>query len=122
MDTLSGGAGADYFSWRDGEQGAPGAPQTDVVQDFGGGDILDLRDLLQDEEISGDLTAYLNFEQSGSDTLVHVSSNGGFAGGYDAAAEDQTIVLQNVDLTALGGTDQLIIDALLAGNNLVVDS
>ena len=85
------------------------------------GDVLDLKDLLQNEEVTGDLTAYLNFEQSGTDTVVHISSNGGFSGGYDAAAEDQTIVLENVDLNALGANDQQIIDSLLAGNNLITD-
>mgnify|MGYP000700581517 CR=1 FL=1 len=51
-----------------------------------------------------------------------ISSDGGFTGGYTAAAENQTIVLEGVDLTA-GGTmsDQQIIDALLATNNLITD-
>ena len=122
-DILTGGSGADTFIWNAGDAGSPGIPTTDMVTDFSlvEGDALDLRDLLQNEEVSGDLTAYLNFEQDGADTVVHISSNGGFAGGYDAAAEDQTIVLENVDLNALGANDQQIIDALLAGNNLITD-
>lgn len=71
--------------------------------------------------MSGDLTAYLSFEQQGADAIVHISSNGGFDAGYSATAEDQTIVLQNVDLSALGGNDALIIDALIAGNHLITD-
>ena len=121
-DILVGAGGSDLFVWESGDQGTVSTPAVDVVNDFAGGDALDLRDLLIGEDAGGDLTTFLSFEQSGSDTVIHVSSNGGFTGGYDAAAEDQTIVLQNVDLTALGGTDQLIIDALLAGNQLIVDS
>ena len=122
-DILTGGSGADVFDWNSGDAGVFGAPATDTVTDFNliEGDVLDLKDLLQNEEVTGDLTAYLNFEQSGTDTVVHISSNGGFSGGYDAAAEDQTIVLENVDLNALGANDQQIIDSLLAGNNLITD-
>nr|MDJ0740242.1 Ig-like domain-containing protein [Gammaproteobacteria bacterium] len=123
-DQLSGGSGADQFIWNSGDQGGLGAPVVDTVSDFSlaDGDALNLADLLVNEQ-SNVLTDYLSFEASNGDTLVHISSNGGFAGaGYSPAAEDQTIVLQNVDLTALGANDQLIIDALLAGNHLVVDS
>ena len=122
-DILTGGTGSDTFVWNDGDGRSGGFPSVDTVTDFalGEGDALDLHDLLQDEQVSGDLTAYLSFEQDGADTIVHVSSNGGFAGGYTASAEDQTIVLQNVDLSALGGNDALIIDALIAGNHLITD-
>ncbi|MCB1802732.1 MAG: tandem-95 repeat protein, partial [Gammaproteobacteria bacterium] len=122
-DILTGGAGADTFAWNAMDGGTAGFPSIDTITDFNlaDGDALDLHDLLQDEELSGDLTAYLSFEVDGADTIVHVSSSGGFDNGYRANAEDQTIVLQNVDLSALGGNDALIIDALIAGNNLITD-
>ncbi|MFM1892079.1 MAG: hypothetical protein RLZ44_1156, partial [Pseudomonadota bacterium] len=117
-DLLSGGSGADTFVWQAGDQGGG----VDTVTDFSiaEGDALDLRDLLQGEDAAGDLTTYLHFEQSGSDAVVHISSSGGFAGGYDGAAEDQTVVLQNVDLSNFG-SDQEIIQALLAANQLITD-
>ncbi|MCP5305094.1 MAG: retention module-containing protein [Chromatiaceae bacterium] len=120
-DLLSGGAEADLFKWNSGDEGTPGDPASDTITDFSIAerDALDLSSLLSGED-SGNLTDYLHFESSPGGTLVHVSSAGGFAGGYDAAAEDQTILLQSVDLTALGGSDQEIVDALLAGNNLII--
>ncbi|MCP5422565.1 MAG: retention module-containing protein [Chromatiaceae bacterium] len=122
-DILSGGSAADSFVWNAGDGGEAGFPAVDTITDFSlaDGDALDLHDLLQDEQVSGDLTAYLSFEQQGADAIVHISSNGGFDAGYSATAEDQTIVLQNVDLSALGGNDALIIDALIAGNHLITD-
>ena len=119
-NTLDGTSGAERFHWSSGDQGAPGTPAVDTVRHFdpAEGDALDLADLLTGEE-GGDLTDFLHFEQDGANAVVHVSSNGGFAAGYAAGAEDQTIVLENVDLHALGSSDQEIVDALLAGNNLL---
>ena len=57
-----------------------------------GGDVLDLRDLLQGEN-SGNLANYLHFEQTDAGTVVHVSSSGGFAAGYNASQENQSITL-----------------------------
>jgi hypothetical protein len=102
------------------------------VQDFNsaavaaGGDILDLRDLLQGETNDAvSLTDFLHFSQDGSDVVVQVSSNGGFAGGFDTGAVDQTITLQGqwADLTASGGlsSDQQIIQDLLSKGKLVTD-
>ncbi len=119
-DLLEGGAGADTFVWNSGDQGGPSSPAVDTISDFSlnEGDTLDLADLLSGEN-SGNLTDYLSFETSGTDTVLHVSSSGGFAAGYTPAAEDQTIVLENIDLSTLGVNDQQIIDALLAGNHLI---
>jgi len=114
----------------------PANPALDTVTDFNvsarivdsygsasGGDALDLRDLLQGEN-AGNLTKYLNFQSDGQGgTIIHVSSGGGFANGvYNANFEDQTIVLQNVDLTSsYGGDQQQIINHLLQNGNLLVD-
>ena len=78
----------------------------------------------------GNLANYLDFSVIGSGgsatTTIHVSTSGAFASGYSAAAEDQTIVLQGVDLPGSlgltsGATDAQIITALLTQGKLVVD-
>jgi Ca2+-binding RTX toxin-like protein len=127
-DLLTGGAGADVFAWKLADRGPAGTPSIDTVTDFDlvtGSDKLDLRDLLQGEIANPamqTLTDYLHFEQvAGVGTKVHISSTGGFASGFDAGAEDQTITLQNVDLTAGFSTDQQIIQDLLTKGKLVTD-
>jgi hypothetical protein len=57
-------------------------------------------------------------------TVVHVSSTGGFTNGtYDASHEDQTIVLNNVNLTVEGSvsllTDNTIISNMLKNGQLI---
>ena len=61
---------------------------------------------------------------AGGSTTIQISSGGGFSGGYNASAVDQSIVLQNVDLTSGGvlATDQQIIQDLLQKSKLVVDA
>jgi Ca2+-binding RTX toxin-like protein len=134
-DSLTGGLGADVFRWELGDQGSAGSPATDTITDFDmaapalGGDVLDLRDLLQGEEHfgtdPGNLDSYLHFEHTQSGTVIQVSSSGGFAGGFNAGAVDQTITLQGqwVDLTAGGALspDQQIIQDLLATGKLITD-
>ena len=143
-DTLAGGAGndtltgvllSDTFEWTLADPGARGTPAVDIVTDFSvaaqasGGDVLDLRDLLSGENhntATGNLANFLHFEKVGGDTKVHVSSTGGFAGGFAAGAEDQTVVLTGVDLYAAAGlgtnaTDQQIIQDLLTKGILITD-
>ena len=135
-DTLSGGLGdlvSDTFEWTLADAGAKGAPAVDTITDFdaaaapSGGDVLDLRDLLSGENQGadiGNLASFLHFEKSGSDTMVHISSSGGFGSGYTPAAEDQTVILQDVDLYAFVGsnaTDQQIIQDLLTKGKLITD-
>jgi Ca2+-binding RTX toxin-like protein len=129
-DTLSGGLGADVFRWELADVGAKGAPTVDTVTDFSplaagaGGDILDLRDLLTSENHdvgTGNLASYLHFEKVGADTVVHVSSNGGFSGGYVLNQENQTLLLQNVDLIGTFTNDQQIIQDLLNKGKLIAD-
>ena len=129
-DLLSGGLGADVFSWGLADRGAAGTPAVDTIQSYdnaiaaAGGDVLDLRDLLQGESHTGtgigNLGNFLHFEKSGSDTVVQISSAGGFTSGYNVGAVDQTIVLQGVDLVT-GNTDQQIIQTLLDNGKLQVD-
>ena len=120
-DTLIGGLGADTFKWSLGDQGTTKTPASDVIKDFSagnGGDVLDLRDLLQGEN-SGNLTNYLHFSASGSDTLIQISSQGAYTGSNHATATDQTILLQGVALDSLAGAganDAQIINELLKAN------
>ncbi|ARN20287.1 hypothetical protein A4W93_10445 [Piscinibacter gummiphilus] len=132
-DFLTGGADSDVFRWEFADQGVKGAPAVDTVTDFNnaaasaGGDVLDLRDLLQGETslgaATGNLTNYLHFETSGNTTTIQISTTGGFSGGYNAGAVDQAIKLSGVDLTVGGAlnTDQQIIQDLLNKSKLIVD-
>jgi Ca2+-binding RTX toxin-like protein len=130
-DMLTGGFGADVFKWELADRGVKGNPATDTVTDFdvapvaSGGDALDLRDLLANEShtagSTGNLSSFLHFEQSGSDTVVHISTTGGFSGGFVSNQEDHSILLQGVDLIGSFSTDQQIIQDLLNKGKLITD-
>jgi len=125
FDLLGGGLGADTFKWGLADGGAAGAPVRDTIEDFTkgvGGDVLDLRDLLQGEN-SGNLTQYLHFSASGSDTLVQISSTGAFNGSNAGTVANQEILLKGVALSSIAGanaSDAQIITELLK-NNLRTD-
>jgi VCBS repeat-containing protein len=151
-DVLRGDSGADVFTWslNDGNptNGVTAAGfgnaygvgntiglsgTTDRIMDFSkaDGDVLDLRDLLVGEDhqglASGNLSNYLHFEVSNGNTVVHVSTTGGFTGGtYNSANENQTIVLTGVNLLQdNSGTtllnDNAVIQDLLTNKRLIVD-
>ena len=89
----------------------------------GGGDILDLKDLLVGEN-DGNLSQYLNFKQdpaNSNNTLVEINTQGKLG----TQGADQKIVLENVDLThdANGQVmnNQAIINDLLQKGKLNVD-
>lgn len=124
--TMTGGLGNDVFRFELGSHGTVGSPNVTTIADFntaaGSKDVLDMRDLLQGDSHNGttpgNLSSYLHVTQSGADTVIEISSTGGFSGGYSASAVDQKIVLQNVDLTnggALTTDNQIIIDLLTKG-------
>jgi Concanavalin A-like lectin/glucanases superfamily/Bacterial Ig domain/Bacterial cadherin-like domain/Cadherin-like domain/RTX calcium-binding nonapeptide repeat (4 copies) len=116
-DTATGGAGSDTYVWVDGDQSSAVVP-VDVISDFQrgtDGDLLDLRDLLQGENVAN-VTDYLQFESDGTDTVVSIDSKGN-AG----ASVDQQIVLEGVDLTLLGN-NQAIANQLLGDGNLHIDT
>ena len=133
-DTLTGGQGSDVFRWEAGDQGAVGAPVVDTITDFdvnsvwAGGDVLHLAALLNGEGrigfTSGNLSNYLHFAKVGNDTLISISSQGGYVGGFRAANSgqtDQQILLKNVDLVTGYGSDAAIITHLLGQGKLEVD-
>ncbi|MFC3115100.1 retention module-containing protein [Cellvibrio fontiphilus] len=148
-DTMSGGSSGenfvDVFAWSLGDQGTAGSPAVDTIQNFStsapgnngtGGDVLDLRDLLQGESVgasnsAGNLADYLHFEISGSNTVIHISHTGGFNGdshsvgsSFTSSATTQQIVLEGVNLQSLysgATTDQQIITQMLNNNKLITD-
>jgi large repetitive protein len=149
--TLTGhSASSDVFAWSLSDHGTASAGAgtngatlnathaVDTIVDFdtsarsAGGDVLDLRDLLSGENTvggKGNLSQFLDFDTTSNpgSTIVHVSSTGGFTAGYDAKAEDQTIVLQNVNLRGdlgLGASasDNQVIAELMTRGKLLVDN
>ncbi|MBV7503529.1 Ig-like domain-containing protein, partial [Achromobacter sp. ACM05] len=125
-DILHGGDGSDTFKWEFGDQGTTAKPAVDVIKDFSiatianGGDVLDLRDMLQGEK-DGTLTQYLHFSKdpaNSANTVIEISTDGKIGQGAD-----QKIILENVDLTNGGklATDQAIINDLLQKGKLNVD-
>lgn len=133
-DKLSGGLGSDVFSWRFSDV-VPGTTAVDTITDFStrplssGGDVLDLRDLLQGENlinVSGNIADYLRITSSGSGasllTRVDISSQGGFESG--TAQIDQQVVLEKanlIGLSASGASQQQVILDLIAQGRLLVD-
>ncbi|MBL4762416.1 MAG: calcium-binding protein [Gammaproteobacteria bacterium] len=119
-DSLIGGLGIDIFALEAGDQGTSTTPAVDTIVDFTvgtNGDVLDLSDMLQSEEL-GSLDDYLSFSyDSGTgDTTINVDPSGVSAG------VTQQVVLTGVDLTA-GSTlsDVDILNNLLNNGNLIVD-
>jgi len=146
-DQLTGGAGHDVFRWSLGDAGGAGNPARDVITDFDNtphaGDVLDLRDLLVGESHAantaalpasiglnnaltitaneGNLANYLHFTAVGGNTVVEISSTGGFAGSYTATAVDQVITLTGLNLMGSFSNDQQVINDLLQRGKLVTD-
>ncbi|QFU76901.1 retention module-containing protein [Halioglobus maricola] len=121
-DVLFGTTGDDVFAWELADAGEPGSPGSDIVRDFSvdSTDTLDLRDLLVGED-GADLTSYLNVSYDGADTVIEVSTTGGFVGDdSDAAKVDQVITIEGMDL--VGGDDvATAIQNMLASGQLITD-
>ncbi|HQR57915.1 MAG TPA: type I secretion C-terminal target domain-containing protein, partial [Azonexus sp.] len=134
-DNLTGGLGADTFAWRLADKGTAGSAATtasDTIYGFdtvANSDRLDLRDLLVGENHAsgiGNLANYIDITTSGGNTLIRVSTTGGFTGGtYAAGAEDQRITLSGADLYSsygiTAGNDAALIQKLLTDGKLKVD-
>ena len=94
----------------------------DTIADFTigvGGDVLDLSDMLQNEDLAS-LDSFLNFSYDGvsGNTTISIDTDGE-SGTFET---QQQIVLTGVDLTANGTlSDQQILDNLLNNGNLIVD-
>jgi len=107
VDTLFGGDGADTFIF----EALNAFVDNDILADFsaGEGDILDISDLITAGTVNaGNITDYLNFDDSsGTDTVVQVDANGA-AGG----ANFQAIA----DINGVTGLDEV---ALFTGGNII---
>jgi hypothetical protein len=146
-DQLTGGAGHDVFRWSLGDAGTTGPPARDLITDFDNtahsGDVLDLRDLLVGESHAsntvslpamiglnnaltitpheGNLANYLHFSAAGGNTVVEISSTGGFAGSYTPGSVDQVITLTGLNLVGSFSDGHQIINDLLQRGKLVTD-
>jgi hypothetical protein len=133
-DTMTGGAGADVFVWHFADAGASASARAvDTIKDFGlaapsaGGDVLDLRDLLQGEH-TNTLQNYIEFDTSTANTIIKISPTGGFTNGVATnAAETERIVLEGVNIrTGLGlsntATDTQVINKMLEQGKLLADA
>ena len=121
-DILFGDDGIDTFALESGDEGSIVSPAVDTIADFTlgvGGDVLDLSDMLQGEDLAS-LDGFLNFTYDGAtgNTTISIDVDGS-AGLFESAHE---IVLSGIDLTANGSlSDQQILDNLLNNGNLIVD-
>jgi len=134
-DTLTGGAGADVFRFELADKAVTagsnvGTTASDTITDFSTsttGESLDLRDLLQNfHPATENLSSFIDITTSGSNTVIRVSSAGGFSGGtYASGAEDQRITLSGVNLySAYGvtaGDDATLLQKLISNGKLIVD-
>ena len=131
-DSLTGGLGADTFAWRLADKGTAGSPASDTIYGFdtvANSDRIDLRDLLVGENHSsgiGNLANYIDITTSSGNTVIRISTTGGFTGGtYVAGAEDQRITLSGENLYSTygitAGNDAALIQQLLTDGKLKVD-
>ncbi|WP_455566792.1 type I secretion C-terminal target domain-containing protein [Piscinibacter sakaiensis] len=137
-DTLTGGAGSDTFAWRFADQGTGTTDTTravDTITDFDvrpvaqGGDVLDLRDLLQGEVQGaggtvGNLLNYLDISVSNGNTEIRINTSGALNG--TATNANQQITLTGVDLSTqlVPGstlTETQIVETLLKNGKLITD-
>ncbi|WP_290877161.1 Calx-beta domain-containing protein, partial [Aquabacterium sp.] len=136
-DTLTGGLGSDTFAWHFADAGTASVTgrATDTITDFNvaspsaGGDVLDLRDLLQGET-TANLSNYLEFDTTttAGTTIIKISTTGAFPSGVaTTGTENERIVLENVNLRsdlglAANATDAQVITKLLSEGKLLVDN
>ncbi|MGE5469506.1 MAG: retention module-containing protein [Bacteroidota bacterium] len=124
-DLLHGGEGRDIFSWNLNDRGTPGSPAIDTIDDFGNGlDVLRITNLLSSNGIDPakphNLLDYVCLEKTATgDAILHISSGGGFAGGYSSAKEDQTIILKDYG-AYLTGDSEYDLRVMLDSHQLVI--
>jgi Ca2+-binding RTX toxin-like protein len=130
-DTMTGSAaGADVFKWALADQGTGGTPAVDHITNFNtssipnGGDVLDLRDLLQGEHSGGalapiaasNLDQFLKFEFSGSTLVLDVTPDA-----TNLGAVTQKIALDNItgaDLNAARDNLAHAVDPTYSGTHI----
>jgi VCBS repeat-containing protein len=135
-DAMTGGAGVDIFKWSLADAGTAGTPAVDTINSFGtaalgaGGDVLDIKDLLQGEShTAAVLDAYVHFQISGGNTTMYISATGAFGHGNlvgaptaaETAATVQTIVFNGVNLVGAATSDLQVLQSLINNNKLITD-
>ncbi|TBO28675.1 tandem-95 repeat protein, partial [Aquabacterium lacunae] len=133
-DVMTGGLGSDVFAWNLSDPGTSSANRAvDTIKDFNtapaasGGDVLDLRDLLQGET-SANIENFLDIQTSATQTVIRISPSGSFTGGtYSSTNDTQQIVLEGVNLRDVnaiglgsGATEKQIIDKLIEQGKLLI--
>jgi len=135
-DTMTGGAGPDVFVWHFADPGTSLATKAiDTIKDFSmaapsaGGDVLDVRDLLQAEHGILNLQKFIEFDTATANTIIKISPAGTFDGttAHDDGVETQRIVLENVNVRAALGltnaaTDSQVLAKMLDQGKLLVDA
>ncbi|MHA3125094.1 enhanced entry virulence factor RtxA [Legionella pneumophila] len=124
-DTMTGGGGVDTFFWLSGDDDGGVDTITDFkanpVDQSSDASVLNLSDLLSDADLeTNSLDNYLNVSTTEEgDTAIKVDPNGN--GNFDAPA--QTIILEDVDLTAVFATNNShdIVNQMIANGNLIVE-
>ncbi|MEY8876464.1 MAG: type I secretion C-terminal target domain-containing protein [Leptothrix sp. (in: b-proteobacteria)] len=127
-DHLTGATGhRDVFAWHLADASTSATPHAFTIDNFdtakptvGGGDLLDLRDLLSGES-DANLSNYLSFSKVGADTLLQINHLGTNATSA-TDSPDVKILLTGVDLT-LGGTlnSSQVVNQLITDHKLLVD-
>ena len=125
-DTLFGGSGADTFVWNLGDENTSTDPAEDSVTDFtlgefgvdAGADRLDISDLLSNMDDSADLSKFIQAEESGGNTILHISSAGAMTSAGDFSEADQSILLEGV---SAGGDPAALIQSLIEDGQLNIE-
>jgi len=105
---------ADIYIWNADNNDTSSALNTDNISQFtagSGGDILQLNDLLIESQTEDELDQFLHFSFNGQDTTIEINTDG-------QASENHFLVLNNVDLTSFGNSDNEIIHQLIQQGNL----
>jgi len=105
---------ADIYIWNAGNNETSSTLNTDSISQFtigSGGDILQLNDLLLESQTEDELDQFLHFSFNGQDTTIEINTDG-------QTSESQLLVLNNVDLTSFGNSDNEIIHQLIQQGNL----
>ena len=107
-------ASSDLYIWNADNDETSSPDNTDSIAQFSlgsGGDILQLNDLLLESSAEDQLDQFLHFSYDGKDTTIEINTN-------QDNSDHHFVILNNMDLTAIGNTDGEIIQQLIQQGNL----
>jgi hypothetical protein len=122
-DLLTGGSGNDLFKWGLGDAGSTTA--TDIVADFGTGDVLNLDDMLTTPDHTGatlDNYLHISYDSTEDRTVVEVSLTGSFTTTTTTGpvgGSDQLIYINGQNLVGSFTTQETLINDLISSGKLV---